>query len=213
VEVPGPFSLPEGETLRWVLDLNARLSVLEAAGDWWFDPQVGWTPDDPLRVLHGTVRGPTGFAVAGATVSAQTGGRELGSARTRANGTFEIGPLPAGAYVVVATAPGPLLSTPVNTQVPPGNAPPLDLVLAAGDPPGGAQGLAPTSLEAGVVRIYKNGVFLDQAGVDPISGAFELPDLAPGTYTFVLYDASGPIDQLSNQPVVSGQVTILDFGP
>ena len=77
VDVPGPFTLAKGEAPRWVLDLNARLSVLEAAGAWWFDPQVAWTPDDTARVLRGTVRGPAGLAVAGATV--RTTGLSLGS--------------------------------------------------------------------------------------------------------------------------------------
>jgi hypothetical protein len=212
VDVHGPYTLADGQTLRWVLDLNARLSVLGAAGEWWFDPQVAWTPDDPARVLSGVVRGPSGLVVAGATVSAQRGGREEASARTRADGTFALGPLPAGAYLVVATAPGPLASAPVTLQVPAGGAPTLNLVLAGGAPPGGAAGLAPTSLVAGVVWIYAGGVFLGQAGVDPISGAFVLPALAPGLYSFVLYDASGLVDRLDDQPVVSGNVTPLDFG-
>ena len=213
VDVDGPFTLAEGETLRWVLDLNARLSVLEAAGDWWFDPQLAWTPDDPARVLRGTVRGPSGLVVAGATVSAQRDGREAASARTRADGTFELGPLPANAYLVVATAPGPLVSAPETAQVFTVGTPPVDLVLAGGDPPGGAQGHAPAGLEAGVVWIYKNGLFLGQAGVDPVSGGFVLPALAPGLYTFVLYDASGPVDRLDDRPVLSGYVTPIDFGP
>jgi hypothetical protein len=213
VDVHGPFTLAEGETQRWVLDLNARLSVLEAAGDWWFDPQVAWTPDDPARLLRGSVRSAAGLLVAGATVSAQRSGRETASARTRSDGTFELGPLPVGAYMVVATAPGPLASAPASAQVSAGGAPPLDLVLAAGGPPGGAQGLAPTSLEAGVVWVYAGGVFLGQAGVDPLSGAFVLPLLVPGLYSFVLYDASGLVDRLDDQAVVSGQVTPLDFGP
>jgi hypothetical protein len=211
VDVHGTFTLAEGQTLTWVLDLNARLSVLEAAGDWWFDPQVTWTPDDPARVLRGTVRGPTGLVVAGATVSAQRSGREAGSARTRGDGTFELGPLPAGSYLVVATAPGGLVSEDVNAPVP--GAPLLNLALEGSEPTGGAEGVAPASLEAGAVWIYADGVFLGQAGVDPIGGTFVLPPLQPGLYTFVLYDASGPVDQLTNQAVVSGQVTPLDFGP
>ena len=213
VNVPGPFTLTEGQTFRWVLDLNARLSVLEAAGDWWFDPHVAWTPDDPARVLRGTVRGPSGLAFGGATVSAQFGGVEAASARTRADGTFALGPLPGGAYTVVATAPGPLSSTPRSALVPGGGAPSLDLVLAQGDPPGGAQGQALPGLLAGVVRIYAGGVFLGQAGVDPSSGAFVLPPLAPGLYTFELHDAAGRVGSLVDQAVLSGLTTLLDFGP
>ena len=61
--------------------------------------------------------------------------------------------------------------------------------------------------------IYADDVFLGQAAVDPVSGTFVLPPLQPGLYTFVLHDASGPVDQLTNQPVVSGGVTALEFGP
>lgn len=213
VELDGPFTLTDGQSLRWILDLNARLSVLEAEGDWWFDPQVTWTPDDPTRLVRGTVRGPTGSPVGGATVSAQRFGSEVASARTQTDGTFEIGPLAPGSYLVVATAPGPLASTPQSAQVPATGLPPLNLALVAGGTPGGAQGQAPASLVAGAVWIYANGVFLGQVGVDPLTGAFMLPALSPGLYTFVLYDASGAIDRLEDQPVQSGFITPLNFGP
>jgi hypothetical protein len=49
--------------------------------------------------------------------------------------------------------------------------------------------------------------------VDPLTGAFDLPPLAPGLYTFVLHDASGPVDSLTDLPVQSGVTTPLAFGP
>jgi hypothetical protein len=210
LDVPGTFPIEDGASLRWVLDLDARLSVFEAAGDWWFDPHVLWTPDDPARVLRGTVRGPLGNVVAGATVSAQRGGVEASSCLSRADGSFALGPLPADSYTVVATAPDGGVSAPVAAEVP---GVPLELTLADADPPGDAAGLAPAGLVAGVVRIYAGGVFLGQAGVDPLTGAFDLPPLAPGLYTFVLHDASGPVDSLTDLPVQSGVTTPLAFGP
>jgi hypothetical protein len=212
LELAGPFSFADGESLRWVLDLNARLSVYEAAGEWWFDPHVFRTTDDPAREVVGVVRGPSGLAVPGATVSAQANGLEVSSCRTRADGTWELGPLPAGSYAFVATAPGPLASASVVRQVP-GVALPVELVLGGGGAPGSAAGSAPPGLVAGVVRVFAGGLFLGQVGVDPLTGDFDLPSLSPGLYTFELHDALGAVDVLSNLSVVSGGVTPVVFGP
>jgi hypothetical protein len=212
LDLSGPFTFVEGQSARWVLDLNARLSVFEAAGEWWFDPVVVRAPDDPLAEIAGIVRGLSGVGVPGATVSAQSGGLEISSCRTRADGTWELGPLLPGTYTVVATAPGPLASAPTVIQVPSGGSP-IDLVLGGGGVPGSAEGLAPAGLVAGVVRIYASDLFLGQVGVDPITGGFELPPLSPGLYTFVLLDASGAVDTLADLSVVSGGVTPVVFGP
>jgi len=92
--------LEAGGRLELQIDLNARLSVVRAAGAWRLRPAA--TLVDPRRAgfVEGAVDAP------GAIVSVQRAGEELASARVRADGSYRLGPLPPGRYDLVVTAPG-----------------------------------------------------------------------------------------------------------
>ncbi len=141
--------------------------------------------------IHGTVRGTEGDVVGSATVTLiSPQGRQLGRARTEADGSYEVSAPTAGVYVLIAAADGhqPQATSVITKDEPLAH----DVVLF------GSSGLA------GVVRAGAEGQPLAGAMVvvtDPRgqvlataktgeNGAFEFGELPAGTFTLAVSAAA-----------------------
>ena len=211
VDVAYPVELTADEVTEIEVDFNVRLSVYEAAGTWFLDPHLSAVDPTGGGGVSGTVRSTTGFLVAGATVSAQQGAWEILSTRAAADGTFRLHPLPPGPYAIVATAsgltPGVVDDVTVTVGVDRGGVEPL-LAPAV---EGGVQGLAPTGRPGLRVRMIGDAGLIAVVGVDPATGAFALPALAPGDYDVQLWDGEVLVTSQSGVQVRSGEVAIVDL--
>jgi hypothetical protein len=191
LEVPLAADLPADGTVELHVDLNARASVLDAGGSWYFTPRAFGVEASRASWFTGTVLDDLGAPVAGATVSAQAAGEEVASTRAASDGRFVVGPLPPGTYAVVATAAGhhadALGPLPIGAGA---THPGVALVLdAAGDGSVGGTVAAPGPGLS--VWVFGAHGFLGRAGVDPVTGHIGALPLAPGVYRLELRDAFG----------------------
>ncbi len=166
--------LDAGGRLELQIDLNARMSVIHAGGAWRLRPAA--TLVDPSRAgfVEGFVDAP------GATVSVQQSGEEIASVRVRTDGSYRLGPLPAGEYDLVVTAPG--------------HATRFDRIqLTDGDVfgrrafhlDGAAFGrLDGDGTPGDIVRVFRDGRLITQLGTDG-AGLFHA-DLPVGTYDVLI---------------------------
>jgi hypothetical protein len=211
LELPVSTTLVKDATLEVQVDLNARLSAVEAGGTWYLRPSGQAFDLARAGFVAGHALDGASAGLAGVVVSAQQGGQEIASTRSIAGGSYRLGPLPAGTYQLVGSqsglAPagaGPLAVGPASTL------PDVDLVLGAATPGGLGGAVAAPSLGQ-TVRLYGPLGFLAQAGVDPISGAYLLPQVAPGTYSVELWGASGLIATQSGLVVSSSSTLQVNF--
>jgi hypothetical protein len=182
VDLDGPFLLRDGEGLELHIDFNVRLSVHFADEVWTLRPRLSLVDASTGAFASGAVD------PAAATVSAQQAGAEVASTRTDADGTFRLGPLPAGTYTIVVTAPG------FRAEVR------RDVALDAGATSAGhffrlapaASGAATGSAPPGTlfVHVLRDGVLFAIAGVSA-DGAFTVASLPTGTYDVEYHDDVG----------------------
>jgi hypothetical protein len=211
LELPITTTLVKDATLEVQVDVNARLSAVESGGTWFLRPSGQAFDLARAGFVAGRATDPGLVPLAGAVVSAQQGGQEIASTRTNVSGQFKLGPLTPGAYHLVAslaghepTGAGPLYVGAGATL------PGVDLVL--GGTGSGALGGSVGSPALGqVVRLYGPLGFLAQAGVDPVSGAYALPQVAPGTYTLELWGSAGLLATRSGLVVTPGGTLAVDF--
>jgi hypothetical protein len=181
IDLDGPFLLRDGEAIELHIDFNVRMSVLEADGSWTLRPRLSLVDTRSGAFASGAVE------PAAATVSAQQAGTEIASTRTDAGGTFRLGPLPAGTYALVVTAPG------FSPEVRRG------LVLRAGATSDGqlfhlapadsapVTGVAPTGSH--VAWVLRDGALVAIAGVSA-AGNFTA-SLPAGSYDVEFHDDHG----------------------
>jgi len=192
LDFAGPFRVREHETLELQADLNLRQSVLETGGTWQLDPVWTLTDASTAAFIDGVVSDIGGGLLAGVTVSAQEAGAELASTRTGQDGTFRLGPLPAGRYDLVAPAPG------LHPAALHGAASATGghvLVLRTAET-GTLRGRTAAAGAARVARLMRDGLLVALAGIDPATGAFEFPDVAAGLYDVEIRGAAGLLEVL-----------------
>lgn len=191
VELPLSVTLVKDATLEVQVDLDARLSVLQAGGSWWLRPQGLALDTARAGFLAGGVLDGAALPLVGAVVSAQQAGQEIASTLSGSGGLFRLGPLPPGAYEIVASlaghAPAGIGPVPVGAG---GTSGGQQLVLGSVTP-GSVAGTVTAAAPGQFVRLYGPLGFLAQVGVDPLNGLFDLPSVAPGTYSAELWDATG----------------------
>jgi Domain of unknown function (DUF4382)/Carboxypeptidase regulatory-like domain len=212
VAVPLNVALePEG-TLEVHVDLDARMSVFEVGGEWLLDPHAIALDAASAGWASGVVRTSTGLPVAGATLSAQQMGEEVSSTRTGSDGRYLLGPLSAGNYTVVATATdhGVDVSPPVDVLAD-FTTSGVDLVLNA-EAGGSLGGGSPVAWGGQIVRVYSTGGFVGLAGVDPLTGRFALPRIAPGVYRVELWNQTGQVSTVTGVVVPLGGSVEMVFG-
>ena len=211
VDVQHPMDLAEDEVTEVQVDFNVRLSVYEAAETWYLDPQLSAIDPTGAGGVSGTVRSTTGFVVAGATVSAQQGAWEILSTRAASDGTYRLHPLQPGVYTIVATAPGlaPGVADDVSVMlgVESGG---RDLTLTP-VVEGGLEGVAPSGRPGLRIRVIGSEGLIALVGVDPVTGAFALPALAPGTYEVQLWDGDALVGTQGGVQVTAGEVAFVDL--
>jgi hypothetical protein len=209
------FTLTEDEITVLTLDFDVRKSVHRRGHQDVFNLRPTIRLVD--TVVSGTVSGTVTTSDAspvpvGTVVSAQQAGVEVGSATVAADGTYSIGPLLAGTYDLVATAPGYGVEALTGVEVvaqqdAAGN----DFVLepsATGDVAGtvtfGASDPATV-----LVRLTWNGFLVATTAPDPSTGGYGFEGVPVGDYVVVATDgtasASGPAT------VTSGTETIVDL--
>lgn len=100
------FAVGAGQTADLVLDFDACQSVVQAgsSGNYNLKPVLRAIP--VFGVAGQAIEGFLAPDLAGATVSAQSGGVPVKSTVAAADGKFVLAPVPAGSYDVVFTAPG-----------------------------------------------------------------------------------------------------------
>jgi len=211
--IPIEAALPEEGNAAFLVDVNARLAVFESGGLWTFAPRGGAVEGAEAAWLIGVVRDEASAPIPLATVSAQVAGEEVASSRTDADGRFRIGPLDAGPYHLVATAPGRGVASvgPVNAIASPTGVG-ATLVLAASTP-GAVEGVVPDPLPGLVVRAYGPLGFLAQAGVDPVTGAFTLPALPAGTIRIEVWRGETRLGPSGDTVVLPGGIVQILLAP
>jgi hypothetical protein len=196
------------------VDLDARTSVTEASGVWRLAPRGSAMRGVEAGQVFGLVQAASGGPFPGATVSAQQGGEEVLSTRTGADGRYVLGPLAAGAYDVVVSAPGSAPGSAGRVDLPTAGsvgAPPVTLV---GTVPGAVGGTVPSPTDGLRVHVYSAaGAFLAQAGVDPTTGRFALPALAPDSYRFELWRGTTRLAPHATGVVLPGGVIDVTLAP
>ena len=210
VDVAHPLDLTADEVTEVEIDFDVRLSVFEAGGTWVLDPRLSAVDPTGAGSAVGAVRSTAGFAVAGATVSAQQGTWEIAGTRAAADGAWRLGPLPPGTYSIVATAPGHAPGVLDDVSVAPGvESGGHDLVLAP-VVEGGLAGLAPDPRPGLRIRVIGAAGLVAVGGVDASTGAFTLLALAPGTYEVQLWDGDVLLSTHGGVQVTSGETARLD---
>jgi len=181
VDLDGPFLLRDGEAIELHIDFNVRLSLLEVDGTWTLRPRLSLVDARAGAIVSGAVE------PAAATVSAQQAGAEIASTRTDADGSFRLGPLPAGTYALVVTARGFRAAVERGVALAPGATSAghlFDLAPAAGATVTGRA--PPGSLVAWVLR---DGALVAIAGVSA-AGDFRA-FLPAGSYDVEFFDDRG----------------------
>jgi hypothetical protein len=203
-DVPVAHDLPPGGTASFQVDLDARLSVTEAAGTWTLSPTGRAADSVSAAWLGGVVVGPSSLPLADVVVGAQQGGEEVASSRTGADGRFLVGPLAPGSYVLVATKPGWSVAASGSVSATAGATTGGTLLVLAPSVPGSVEGTT-TAGEAGlVVRAYGSSGFLALAGVDPATGRFAFPALPPGDVRLETWRGATRLGPAAMLVVVSG---------
>jgi hypothetical protein len=160
-----------------------RLSFVEADGAWTLRPRASLVDPVAAAFVTGAVHPD------GATVSAQQAGTEVASTRTDADGTFRLGPLPAGTYALVVTAPRSVPEVRRDLALRAGETSAGHLFALAPAAPGGvAAGSAPPG--SLVVRLLRDGALVALTGV-ALDGDYSFAALPPGTYEVEFHDAHG----------------------
>lgn len=192
VDLEGPFLLRDGESLELHIDFNVRMSVLEADGTWTLRPRLALLDAAAGAFVAGAVN-------VAATVSAQQAGMEVASTRPDADGTFRLGPLPAGTYALVVTAPGFSLEVERAVALRAGATSAGHLFGLAPAASGALAGAAPPGTL--LVRVLHDGDLVGIAGV-AADGDFRLPNLPAGSYGVEFHDARGLLatDRLEVEP-------------
>jgi hypothetical protein len=211
VEVPLGADLPADGTVELHVDLNARASVLDSGGSWFFTPRAFGVETSRASWFTGTVLDGAGAPVAGATVSAQSAGQEVASTRAAADGRFVVGPVPPGTYALVGTSAGhhadALGPLPIGAGA---THPGLALVLdAVGD--GSVGGTVAAAAPGLSVWVYGPDGFLGRAGVDPVTGRIDPLPLPPGAYRLELRDAFGLLASRDGVAVTTAAQTDVAF--
>ncbi|MHC4490817.1 MAG: carboxypeptidase regulatory-like domain-containing protein, partial [Planctomycetota bacterium] len=181
VDLDGPFLLRDGEGIELHIDFNVRMSVLEADGSWTLRPRLSLVDAGAGAFVSGAVE------PAAATVSAQQAGTEIASTRTDADGTFRLGPLPAGSYALVVTAPGFLPEVESGVALHAGATSAGYLFQLSPAAAGAVTGLAPPG--SLVVWVLRDGALVAIAGVSA-DGDFTA-SLPPGSYDVEFHDDRG----------------------
>ncbi|MHC5009445.1 MAG: DUF4382 domain-containing protein [Planctomycetota bacterium] len=215
VELLRRFTLVEDDEVSFQLDFNVRMSVIEAGASWFFDPQMVLLDFRGTAFVEGRVLSDLGVPVAGATVSAQIQGVEEASARSLPDGRFLIGPLPMGAWDFVATADGFASQVVRPVIITDGvNVAGVQIFLSEADT-GTVDGSAPAGLPGLTVRLFAGpgDTFVAYVGVDPLTGTFLFPAVAPGFYTVELWTLDGLLDRQTNVFVDAFLPTHVSFLP
>ncbi|MHC4973017.1 MAG: DUF4382 domain-containing protein [Planctomycetota bacterium] len=182
VDLDGPFLLRDGEGIELHIDFNVRMSVLEADGAWTLTPRLSLVEAGAAAVVSGAVDPPA------ATVSAQQAGTEIASTRTDPDGAFRLGPLPAGTYALVVTAPGHAPEVERGVALHAGATAAGHVFHLAPAATGAVHGLAPSGTL--VVRVLRDGALVAVAGVSA-AGDFALASLPAGSYDVEYHDGAG----------------------
>jgi hypothetical protein len=134
-------------------------------------------------------------AIAGVTISAQQGGDEMLSTRTRTDGTYKLVPLREGLYDLVASKSGyaPQVIEDVRV-VRERDTAGQDFALEASDA-GKITGEATTGDEY-IVVLRWNGYFMAQTTADD-DGAFSFPDVPVGTWSLELTEHGVVVDSIT----------------
>jgi len=153
--------------------------------------------------IAGTVRdAATGAATAGAAVTDGTR-----SATSDANGGYTIANVPAGTYIVTATASG-YNSASQSVQVTAGQTSTANLVLSAPPGPGAIAGMVRDAATGAAIAGATVKVGVASTTTDA-SGKYILSGLTEGSYTETV-SASGYADVSQSVSVVTGQTTVFD---
>jgi len=73
------------------------------------------------------------------------------------------------------------------------------------------EGAAPTGHPGLRVRVIGAEGLIAVVGVDPLTGAFALPALAPGTYEVQLWDGDALVGAQGGVQVTSGETAFVDL--
>jgi hypothetical protein len=211
VEIPVAASFQEDGTTELHVDMDARTSVVQAGAWWRLDPAASCVDLRLAGAMEGRVLGAASLPLAGAIVSAQRASVEVSSTRTAADGTWSLGPLAPGLFTIVVTAPGHQVRSLGPILVSQGaTLPGVDAALEAAVD-GSVLGSAPTGKTAYRVRVFLGANLVAIAGVDPVTGGFLLPRLAPATYRMELWDGPALVDVLPAVPIAPGGSVTVGF--
>ncbi|MHC4953899.1 MAG: DUF4382 domain-containing protein [Planctomycetota bacterium] len=202
----GDYRLGAGEELELQLDFNVRLSVYEAGGIWYLDPEGFLHDAKSAGAIEGTA------LPAGTVVSAQRDGEEHASTRSGPDGFFRIVPVAPGRYDLVASRKGHVPQARESVRVNRSESSRGHHFLLAPAAPGSVQGTYFAISSPGLtIRIRWQGKYFGIAGVDPATGAFYVDGLPPELLEFEVWDRAGPLGPRTNILVDPGFDSLLEF--
>jgi hypothetical protein len=202
----GPFRMRPDETVELQLDFNVRLSVYEADGAWYLAPHG--TLHDPS--LAGAIEGTA--LPAGTRVSAQVLGREIASTISGPDGHYRLSPLHPQRYDVVASRGGyrPEIQRGVRAERTHASGP--YFLLSATDASGSLRGVYGAVGGRGlVVKLIWGDALIGIAGVDPLTGRFEFPEVPADELFVEVWDHDGPLFGRRIVLVDAGFESLLEF--
>jgi len=206
LEFEAQYRMRPDQEMELQIDFDVRLSVYETGGIWYLDP-TGFI-HDPLTA--GAIEGTA--LPAGSVISAQIDGAELASAKSGSDGYFKLTPIKAGRYDLVVTRTGYAPEFEADVEVDRKTTSRGHHFLLDPVEPGSIEGNYLAVYSPGLtVRLIWNGKFLGFAGVDPQTGSFYFPNVAPGLLEVEAWDSAGPLSKRESILVESNFDSFLEF--
>jgi len=158
--------------------------------------------------LTGIVRDTSGVAIAGATVSADPGGR---SAATDAAGRYTIAGITVGTYQVTASKSGFVSASVSGAELRPDATTTLDFTLSAGASTGDLRGRVTDASGQPLLGAELAATPGGRLATTDASGGYLLDGLAAETYSVAARKAGYTPQTRAGVSVAGGQITTLDF--